>query len=359
MIQYAIRRFLLAIPVVFGVLLLVFVLSRAIPGDPCRSILGEKATQQACDAFNVRMGLDEPLPVQFWIYLKNLASGDLGNSIKFGRPVTEIMAERLPLTIELSLIALTIALLVGIPAGILAATRRNSKFDIFSMVGANIGVSMPVFWLGLMLAFFFAIVLKDTPFALPPSGRLSAGVIPEPFYEVYGWEIPETGVGSFIPTFISNMFILNSILTLNWEIFTDATRHLILPAIALATIPMAILARMSRSSMLEVLGQDYVRTAKAKGLKQNKVVLSHAWRNALLPVVTVAGLSMGLILSGAVLTESIFGLTGVGRTLFEGITSRDFPIIQGFVLFIAIGYVILNLLVDLSYSFLDPRIRLN
>jgi len=359
MIQYSIRRFILAIPVVFGVLLLVFILSRAIPGDPCRSILGEKATAQACEAFNERMGLDEPMPVQFWIYLKNLASGDLGNSIKFGRPVTEIMVERLPLTIELSIIALTIAMLIGIPAGILAATRRNSKFDIFSMVGANIGVSMPVFWLGLMLAFFFAIVLKDTPFALPPSGRLSAGVIPEPFYEVYGLELPESGALAFILTFISNMFIVNSILSLNWEIFADATRHLILPAIALATIPMAIMARMSRSSMLEVLGQDYVRTAKAKGLRQNKVVLKHAWRNALLPVVTVAGLSMGLILSGALLTESIFGLTGVGRTLFEGITSRDFPIIQGFVLFIAIGYVLLNLLVDLSYSFLDPRIRLN
>jgi peptide/nickel transport system permease protein len=359
MIQYSIRRFILAIPVVFGVLLLVFILSRAIPGDPCRSILGEKATEQACEQFNVRMGLDEPLPVQFWIYLKNLASGDLGNSIKFGRPVTELMAERLPLTIELSIAALTIALLIGIPAGILAATRRNSKFDVFSMVGANIGVSMPVFWLGLMLAFFFAIVLKDTPLALPPSGRLSAGVIPEPFYEVYGWELPETGALTFILTFISNMFIVNSILTLNGEIFVDAGRHMILPAIALATIPMAILARMSRSSMLEVLGQDYVRTAKAKGLRQNKVVLKHAWRNALLPVVTVAGLSMGLILSGAVLTESIFGLAGVGRTLFEGITSRDFPIIQGFVLFIAIGYVLLNLLVDLSYSFLDPRIRLN
>ena len=358
MIQYSIRRVLLAVPVVFGVLLLVFVLSRAIPGDPCRSILGEKATEQACREFNVRMGLDEPMPVQFWIYLKNLASGDLGNSIKFGRPVTELMVERLPLTIELSITALTIALLIGIPAGILAATRRNSKFDIASMVGANIGVSMPVFWLGLMLAFFFAIVLKDTPFALPPSGRLSAGVIPEPFYEVYGWELAETGAVRFVLTFISNMFVVNSILTLNGEIFADATRHMILPAIALATIPMAILARMSRSSMLEVLGQDYVRTAKAKGLRQNKVVLKHAWRNALLPVVTVAGLSMGLILSGAVLTETIFGLAGVGRTLFEGITSRDFPIIQGFVLFIAIGYVVLNLFVDLSYSFLDPRIRL-
>ena len=359
MIQYSIRRIVAAIPVIFGVLLLVFILARVIPGDPCRAILGEKATQEACEDFNRRKGLDQPLPVQFVYYVRDLAQGDLGDSLRFGRPVTEILEERLPLTVELSITALTIALIIGIPAGILAATRRNSVADVTTMVGANIGVSMPVFWLGLMLAFLFAVLLKDTPLSLPPSGRLSAGVIPIPFYEVYGWEVPESGPISFIVTFISNMFILNSILTLDGEVFTDAVRHLILPAIALATIPMAILARMSRSSMLEVLGQDYVRTAKAKGLKQNKVVMKHAWRNALLPVVTIAGLQLGLILSGAVLTETIFGLAGVGRAVFEGITSRDFPIIQGFVLVIAIGYVAINLFVDLSYSFLDPRIRLD
>jgi peptide/nickel transport system permease protein len=359
MIQYSIRRIVAAIPVIFGVLLLVFILARVIPGDPCRAILGEKATQEACEDFNRRKGLDQPLPVQFVYYIRDLAQGDLGDSLRFGRPVTEILEERLPLTVELSITALTIALIIGIPAGILAATRRNSVADVTTMVGANIGVSMPVFWLGLMLAFLFAVLLKDTPLSLPPSGRLSAGVIPIPFYEVFGWEVPESGPISFIVTFISNMFILNSILTLDGEVFTDAVRHLILPAIALATIPMAILARMSRSSMLEVLGQDYVRTARAKGLKQNKVVMKHAWRNALLPVVTIAGLQLGLILSGAVLTETIFGLAGVGRAVFEGITSRDFPIIQGFVLVIAIGYVAINLFVDLSYSFLDPRIRLD
>lgn len=358
MIQYSIRRVVAAVPVIFGVLLLVFVLARVIPGDPCRAILGEKATVEACEAFNQRKGLDRPVPVQFAFYLRDLAQGDLGDSLRFGRPVTELIGERLPLTVELSVSALTIALIIGIPAGILAATKRNSTADVATMVGANIGVSMPVFWLGLMLAFLFAVVLKDTAFALPPSGRLSAGVIPVPFYEVYGWEVPESGFIAFLLTFVSNMFIVNSVLTLDWETLVDASRHLILPAIALATIPMAILARMSRSSMLEVLGQDYVRTARAKGLKQNKVILKHAWRNALLPVITVAGLQLGLILSGAVLTETIFGLAGVGRAVFEGITSRDFPIIQGFVLFIAIGYVTLNLLVDLSYSFVDPRIRL-
>lgn len=359
MIQYSLRRVLSAIPVVLGVLLVAFFMARAIPGDPCSSMLGERATPEVCEQFIKDKGLDKPIPTQFIFYLQDLAQGDLGVSLQFGRPVTEILGERLPLTIELSIMALTIAMIVAIPAGILAATRRNSTFDVTTMVGANIGVSMPVFWLGLMLAFFFAVVLKDTPLALPPSGRLSAGVLPVPFYEVYGWEIQETGAVSFIMTFISNMFIVNSLLSLQWDILGDSLRHLILPAVALATIPMAIMARMTRSSMLEVLGQDYVRTAKAKGLKHNKVVLKHAFRNALLPIVTIAGLQMGMILSGAVLTETIFGLTGVGRTVFQGITARDFPIIQGFVLFIAIGYVAINLLVDLSYGILDPRIRLD
>jgi peptide/nickel transport system permease protein len=359
MVQYSIRRLIAAVPVVFGVLLLVFVLARVIPGDPCRSILGEKATQAACDIFNHNKGLDRPVPVQFAIYIRDLARGDLGNSLRFGRPVLDLMGERLPLTVELSLSALTIALLFGIPLGIIAALRRNSAFDVVTMIGANLGVSMPVFWLGLMLAFFFALVLKDTPFSLPPSGRLTAGIIPVPFYEVYGWQIPEEGALAFISNFISNMFVVNSVLSLDWTTFVDAARHLILPAVALGTIPMAILARMSRSSMLEVLGQDYVRTAKAKGLRYRVVVMKHAWRNALLPVVTIAGLQLGLVLSGAVLTESIFSLAGVGRALYEGITARDFPIIQGFVLFIAIGYVTLNLIIDLSYSFLDPRIRLD
>ncbi len=322
-------------------------------------MLGERASPEVCERFIIDKGLDKPIPTQFLFYLRDLAQGDLGISLQFGRPVTEILGERLPLTVELSVMALTIAFIVAIPAGILAATRRNSALDVSTMIGANIGVSMPVFWLGLMLAYFFAVVLKDTPFSLPPSGRLTAGVLPVPFYEVYGWEIQETGIVSFFLMFISNMFILNSILSLQGDILVDSLRHLILPALALSTISMAILARMTRSSMLEVLGQDYVRTAKAKGLKQNKVVLKHAFRNALLPIVTVAGLQLGLILSGAVLTETIFGLTGVGRTVFQGITARDFPIIQGFVLIIAVGYVVINLLVDLSYGFLDPRIRLD
>jgi peptide/nickel transport system permease protein len=226
------------------------------------------------------------------------------------------------------------------------------------MVGANIGVSMPVFWLGLMLAYVFALLLKDTPFWLPPSGRLSAGVVAVSFYEVYGLQLKE-GSGTYnAMEFIANMFILNSLLTLDWKVLNDAVRHLILPALALSTIPMAIIARMTRSSMLQVLGLDYVRTARAKGLVEWRVVLSHAFRNSLLPIITIIGLQMGVIFSGAILTETIFSLTGVGRTMFEAITARDFPIIQGFTVVIATAFIVVNLVVDLSYGFLDPRIKL-
>jgi peptide/nickel transport system permease protein len=359
MIQFSLRRILAAIPVVFGVLLVTFFLVRAIPGDPCTAILGEKASPEICERFFVEKGLDKPIPVQFAIYLNDIAHGDFGESIRFKRPITTILIERLPLTVELGLMAVTFAIIVGVPLGIISALRRNSATDVGTMIVANIGVSMPVFWLGLMLAYVFALLLKDTPLQLPPTGRLTAGVIPVPFYEVYGWEIPESGILYILPTFVSNMYIVNGILGFDWSTAWDATRHMILPAIALGTISMAIIARMTRSSMLEVLGQDYVRTAKAKGLKHRKVVLKHAWRNALLPVVTIIGLQFGLILSGAVLTETVFGLAGVGRTMFEAITARDFPIIQGFVIVIAIGFVTLNLLVDLSYGFLDPRVRLD
>lgn len=359
MVQYSIRRIIASIPVVFGVLVVTFALARLIPGDPCKSILGEKASAATCERFNEEKGLNEPIPVQFGIYVKDLAKGDFGNSIRFNRPITDILIERLPLTVELSLTAVFIAVSIAIPLGVISAVNRNSPIDVVTMVGANIGVSMPVFWLGLMLAFFFSLVLKDTPFALPPSGRLSAGISPTPFFEVYGWTIPESGIIYSLLTFMSNMYIFNSILTFEWDVLWDAIKHMILPSLALSTIPLAIIARMTRSSMLEVLGLEYVRTARAKGLPRRKVVMKHAFRNALLPVVTIIGLQMGLVLSGAVLTESVFGLAGVGLAVFEAITARDFPIIQGFVLVIAVGYVSINLLVDLSYAFLDPRIRLD
>jgi ABC-type dipeptide/oligopeptide/nickel transport system permease component len=210
-----------------------------------------------------------------------------------------------------------------------------------------------------MLAYIFALLLKGTPFWLPPSGRLSAGVVAIPFYEVYGWEMVKGTFTFHLGEFFANMYILNSLITFDFKVLKDAVTHLILPAVALSTIPMAIIARMTRSSMLEVLGLDYIRTARAKGLSERWVVMRHAFRNALLPIVTIVGLQLGVVLSGAILTETVFSLAGVGRSLFEAITARDYPIIQGFTVVIAIGYIFVNLLVDISYAFLDPRIRLD
>lgn len=357
MLKYIIRRLFASIPVLFGVLIVTFVLARSIPGEPCKAILGEKATREVCERFTREKGLDKPIPVQFGIYMKDLARGDFGDSIRFKRPVTQILVERLPTTIELGLAGLLLASLVGIPLGIISALRHNSVVDMSTMVGANIGVSMPVFWLGLMLAYVFALLLKDTPFWLPPSGRLSAGVSSVPFYEFYGLDMGE-GAPFKLAQFFANLFIFNSIITFDWVVLKDAVTHLVLPALALSTIPMAIIARMTRSSLLQVLGLDYVRTARAKGLRERRVIMGHAFRNALLPIVTIIGLQLGIVFSGAILTETIFSLAGVGRSLYEAITARDYPIIQGFTVVIAIGYIAVNLIVDLSYAFLDPRIRL-
>ena len=358
MTQYTIRRLLLAIPVLLGILIVTFALARMIPGDPCRAILGEKATVAVCERFNEDFGLNKPIYVQFGIYLQNILKGDFGNSIRFSRPVMLILVERLPMTIELGLCSLILAVLVGIPVGILAAIKRNSIWDVIIMIGANIGISMPVYWLGLMLAYFFALVMKGTPFWLPPTGRLTAGLAAVPFYELLNWDVQKETFNYYFLGFFSNLYIFNSIITGDWEVLKDALTHLILPSIALSTIPLAVIARMTRSSMLEVLKQDYIRTARAKGLVERLVILKHALRNALLPIVTVIGLETGVLFSGAVLTESIFGLSGVGRSMYEAITARDFPIIQGFVIVIAAFYVFVNLLVDLSYVFIDPRIRL-
>lgn len=356
--RYLLRRILAALPVLLGVVVVTFILARLIPGDPCTAQLGEKATPTICAKFNADKGLDKPVIVQLAVFMRDILTGDLGTSIRFNRPITQLIAERLPVTVELGVVALLIAVLIGVPAGIVSALRRNSAVDIGTMVGANIGVSMPVFWLGLMLAYVFALLLKDTPFWLPPSGRLSSGITSTPFYEALGWKVQAGTVIGNILTFLGNLLIFNSLLTFNWAVLADAIKHLILPALALATIPMAIIARMTRSSTLEVLSRDYVRTARAKGAPEYQVILRHAFRNALLPIVTIIGLQLGAVFSGAVLTETIFNLAGVGRLLYDAITARDYPIIQGFTLVIAVGYVAANLLVDLSYAYFDPRIRL-
>ena len=358
MLTYILRRILLAIPVLFGIVLVVFMLIRAIPGDPCSSLLGERATEEACARFDEANGLTEPIWTQLGIYMKNVVTFDLGESIRFSRPVNQLLIERLPLTTELALSALILAVAVGVPLGVVAARRHNSPIDTATMALANVGVSMPVFWLGLMLAYVFALVLRDTAFALPPSGRLSAGVFSIPYYELWAWELEEGSLAAKAHEYVGNHYIFNNLITGQWTVFWDAVKHMILPAVALATIPLSIIARITRSSLLAVMGKDFIRTARAKGVSEQTVVARHAFRNAMLPVVTIIGLQLGALLGGAVLTETVFNLAGVGRALFDAITGRDYAIVQGFTVVVATGYVLVNLLVDLSYAYLDPRIRL-
>jgi peptide/nickel transport system permease protein len=378
MLRFVLRRLLLSIPVLFGIVLVVFLLARVIPGDPCRAALGERATAAVCDDFNVRYGLDRAIVPfldrnpdgiqfvsdastitdnQFFGYIGQLVRGDLGESLRYGRPVAEILIERMPVTLELTVFALLFATVVGMTLGILSASRRNSPIDAGTMVLANLGVSTPVFVLGLLLAFLFAIVLRDTPFQLPPSGRLSSGTSVVPLATSWGMD-GLSGPLRAVLDFFSNIYTLNTLVTGQWEALGDAIRHLILPTIALGTIPMAIIARMTRSSLLDVLGQDYVRTARAKGVGERAVVIRHALRNAMLPVVTVIGLSHGALLSGAVLTETVFNLSGLGRTVTESIFARDYIVVQALTLVTAVFYVVINLVVDVSYGYLDPRIRL-
>jgi peptide/nickel transport system permease protein len=355
--QFVARRLLLLFPVLIGILLVTFVIVHLIPGDPCVAMLGERATPAACSAFRDRFGLNDPLPVQFLRYLVNIAQGKFGDSIRFGRPVVDIISERLPMTIELTICAMLFSTLIGVPLGIVSAVRRGSWIDTVTMIWANVGVSMPVFWLGLMLAYVFALMLRGTPLFIPPSGRFSAGLSLVPLAQVWGikdW----TGFPRFVVNFLSNMVLINSFVTGNWTQFRDELWHLILPALAVGTIPLAIIARMTRSSMLEVLGLDYIRTARAKGLSQRMVILKHALRNALIPIVTIIGLETGSLLSGAILTETVFLLPGVGTMLVTSILGRDYPVVQGFTVVVAIIFVLVNLIVDVSYAYLDPRIRL-
>lgn len=357
MIQFITRRLILLIPVLLGMLLVVFLIVRLIPGDPCIAMLGERATPEKCQAFRERLGLNDNLLVQFVRYVGQISTGDFGTSIRFGRPVIDIVAERLPMTIELTLGAMLFATVGGIILGVISALNRNTVIDVVTMVIANIGVSMPVFWLGLLLAYLFALVLKGTALYIPPSGRLSAGISVVPLTTV--WQLGElSGFPKFLISVLSNSVVFNSIVTGNWKILRDALWHLILPSMAVGTIPLCVIARMTRSSLLEVLGLDYVRTAKAKGLIWRLVVQKHAMRNAWIPIVTIIGLEFGALLSGAVLTETVFGLPGVGTQLVGAILSRDYPLVQGFTIMVAIIFILVNLIVDLSYAYLDPRIRL-
>ena len=356
MTKYIVQRILAALPVLLGILFVTFAMARLLPGDPCVAILGEKANEITCGAFNTRYGLDKPITTQFAIYLRDVLTGDLGMSFRYGQPITRMISERLAVTLELAISAMIVAVFGGMLLGIISAKSHGSGVDVATMVGANLGVSVPVFVLGLFMAYVFAILLKDTPFALPPSGRLSAGMsVPSIAQEL---NLTEGEPLFRVAQFFTNLYFFNAIIHLDGKLFVDSFKHMLLPALALGTIPMALIARMTRSSLLEVLGQDYTRTARAKGLTERTVLIRHALRNAMLPVVTIIGLTLGFLLSGAVLTETIFGFSGMGRALFDGITARDYAVIQGFTLVIAIMFLFINLAVDILYGFLDPRIRL-
>jgi len=357
MLSFLVRRLLLLVPVLFGILFVTFSLTRLIPGDPCLVALGERATEQQCMEYRERMGLNESIPVQFVRYLGNLARGDLGTSLRTKQPVGEIVLLRLPVTVELAVSSMILATIVGVTLGIISAYWANSWVDVLTMMGANLGVSMPVFFLGLMLAYFFAIMLRGTPFWLPPSGRLTPGITPTPLVEAFHLQGLK-GLPLILVTFASNMATVNSLVTGNWKVLGDALRHLILPAVTVGTIPMSIIARMTRSSLLDVVGLDYIRTARAKGLKERLVIFRHALRNAMLPIITIVGLQLGALLGGAILTETVFGLPGVGTFMMDSIFARDYAVVQAFVVIVALIFVGVNLLVDLSYAYLDPRIRL-
>lgn len=332
MTKYLARRLLEAIPVIIGVSILVFMLIHFIPGDPALAMLGDRATEENVRAIRDRLGLNEPLYVQYFVWVGNILQGDLGNTVRGNIPVANEIRARFPATIELSLAALLIASLVGVPIGIVSAVKRNSLIDTASMFWALFGVSIPIFVLGLLLIYFVGVELGWLPFV----GRLSSSI---------GLE-RRTG-----------LHIIDAILARNTSALRDALEHLILPAITLATVPMAIIARITRSSMLEVLNQDYIRTAYAKGLRARTVILRHALRNAMLPIITIIGLQLGTLLSGAVLTETIYSWPGVGKWLFDSIVARDYPIVQSMTLIIAMIYIVVNLAVDVLYALVDPRIK--
>ena len=337
MLKFVLRRFALLVPTLLGVVALVFFMIDLSPGDPARIMLGERANPEQLEKLRAELGLDQPLGRQFLLYLGRVVQGDLGKSIVTQRPVTDELRALLPATIELAVTATLFASAAGIVMGVAAARKRNSWVDYSTTTAALVGVSMPVFWLALVLIMIFSVALDF----LPTGGRMNVRLYFQP---------------------ITNFFLLDGlILWLRGEgsqVFVTALRHLVLPTIALGTIPLAIIARTTRSSMLEVLKQDYVKTARAAGVPERRVIYRYALRNALLPVITVIGIQFGVLLSGAILTETIFAWPGVGKWIYHSISARDFPAVQGGILFISFFFVMINLIVDLLYSVINPRIRL-
>lgn len=333
MLSHLLRRLLMAVPTLLGVALVSFALVHMIPGDPVTLLYGTHALSPAEHAAALhRLGLDGPLPRQFATYVWRAAHGDFGTSLVTGEPVIAAFASRLPATLELSAAAMFLALLLGVPAGVVAALRRGRWPDHLTMTASLAGYSMPVFWWGMLLILLFSVGLEWTPV----SGRLSAATLIE----------PRTG-----------LMLVDTLLAHDRDAFADALLHLVLPALTLCTIPLAVIARMTRSAMLGVLGEDYVRTARAKGAAPWRVVVVHALRNALLPVVTVTALQVGTLLAGAVLTETVFSWPGIGQWMVQAVFTRDYPVVQGGVVLIAACVVAVNMSVDLVYAAIDPRIR--
>ncbi|MBL8164627.1 MAG: ABC transporter permease [Anaerolineae bacterium] len=334
MTKFLIRRIIESLPVIIGVSILVFMLLRLIPGDPAVAMLGERASPENVAAIRERLGLNKPLPEQYMIWVSGLLRGDLGNTVRGNIPIASELSNRFPATVELALVALTLAALLGVPIGILSAARRNSFIDTTSMFFALLGVSIPIFVLGLLLIYLFGVRFDILPFI----GRLDDAIQLE----------RRTG-----------LHIIDSILTGNWPALQNSLTHLVLPTFTLFTVPLAIVARITRSAMLEVLNQDYIRTARAKGLSERPVIFSHALRNALLPIITIIGLQLGTLLSGAVLTETIYSWPGIGKWLFDSIIARDYTIVQSVTLLISLIYIIVNVTVDVLYAVVDPRIRVS
>jgi peptide/nickel transport system permease protein len=333
LLRFAVRRLLLLVPILIGLSLLIFLWIRALPGSPAEALLGERASAESVAQVRDQYGLDDPIYKQYWRYVQTIGSGDLGTSIASRRPITEEIRERFPATIELAFGAMIFATFLGIPLGFVAAKRHGRSVDHASLFVSLIGVSIPIFFLAIILKWAFAVELGW----LPSVGRQDVLIEAEH------------------PT---NFYVLDGIVTGNWTAAWDAIKHLILPAIALGSIPLAIIARITRASVLDVQNEDYVRTARAKGLSGQVVDRRHVLRNAMLPISTIVGLQVGLLLSGAILTETVFAFPGIGTWLQAAIENRDYPVIQGGILFVAIVVVLVNLFVDLSYGLLNPRIRL-
>jgi peptide/nickel transport system permease protein len=334
MLRFVVRRLLLLVPILVGLSILVFLWIRALPASPAVSLLGERATPETIAQIERQYGLDKPVYVQYLRYVENVVKGDLGTTIRTRRPVTDELRERFPATIELTMAALLFSVLLGIPLGFVAAKRYGTWIDHASLVASLIGISIPVFFLAILLKYVFAVKLG----LLPTVGRISVLInIDHP----------------------TNFYLLDALIAGNLGAFWDVVKHLILPAIALGSIPLAVIARITRAAVLDVQNEDYVRTARAKGLSPRVVDERHIFRNALLPITTIIGLQTGLLLSGAVLTETIFAFPGMGTWLVEAIRQRDFPILQGGILFVSFVFVLVNLLVDISYAVINPRIRVS